>query len=75
MIVLQQTEVGKPTVSECHSSYGTNDVPARELVLARLLHRPGTLLGMQLLFQGFRSDAEVHVVFRCLQDEVATEWK
>lgn len=68
MLVLQQTEVGELPVSESHSSYGMNDVPARELVLARLLYRPETLLGMQLLFQGFRSETEVYVVFRCLQD-------
>lgn len=70
MLVVLQTEV-----SESHPSHGMHDVPARELVLARLLYKPETLLRMQLLFQDFRSETEVQGVLRCLQDYVATEWK
>lgn len=54
-----------PTFWTC-SSCGMNDVPTTQLVWERLLHRPGTLLDMQLLFLDLRSEAEVHVVFRCL---------
>lgn len=62
-------------VSESHPSHGMHDVPARDLVLARLLYRPGTLLGTLLMFPDFRAETEVQGVLRCLQDYVATEWK